>query len=63
MYYIVQENVFKEENFIRGEGLIPKNPLRGVTSGAVIKVLNPRPNTLLERRYPVRSAAGFVIEL
>jgi hypothetical protein len=41
--------------FIRGEGLIPR------PSGAVIKVLNPRPNTLLEQRYPVRSAAGFVI--
>ena len=29
--------------FIRGEGLIPQSPLRGITSGRIFSVLNPRP--------------------
>jgi hypothetical protein len=52
--------------FIRGKGLIPKSPLfSGGASGAVIKVLNPRPipyeNNMPRRTRAPGSAAGLLI--
>jgi len=37
--FAITENLI----FIRGEGLIPESPLRGITSGRFFSVLNPRP--------------------
>jgi hypothetical protein len=59
-YSIFSINIFCQ--FIRGEGLIPKNPpFGGGASGAILGVLNPSPKPK-ENNIPRGSAARLLIQ-